>query len=1267
MTDITTQTPVLRQIAPHFQRSINVTYDSGNADYIGGYIPTERGAKALANALKQTNESATSRAHVFHAPYGSGKSLLSLVLSALVAKDTASQDSMVLVLDRLHRHYHDEAKIVQDFIDSGKRLLPVVLSGDEGSFTIALTRALHRSLGQLGLSDLRPKTQFEAAINTIKQWETKYPDAFQKLQTLLEPHQHTIDDLLSALTETDFPTLDLFIKLYPEVTAGAIFNPYFGVSLADVFSATAVTLRQETTHWDGIFIIWDEFGRFMEAKAGDAFGDEAPLLQDFAEFCSRSGENQVHLVLVTHRQLSTYASDLPTSYQQEWARIAERFWPHDVTSDPGVVYRLIAEAFTSPNPTLWQNFLHTHEENFKTQTKYALDTGLFPHVEDDKALRQDVINRTWPLHPLTVYALPRLSSQVAQNERTLFTFLASDEPNSLQKELISRQTEELDWWTIDIDKAWDYFAHGIRMDTRSGGTHATWSGVMFALSKISQENLIHQRLIKAMGVLTIVGDVNIQQEWDMTGKVVPSTELIAWAVGFSEEVTQMYLEELKKRRVITYRAVDGFWTFVRGSDVDLEKEIKELIDNQQPSPLQLRSLLEDSVTMPFHLPRGHNLWHNTIRYFPCTLRWADEVTRNLGSHEVLKQVGNKHGGYADGMVVYVLAKNGVEREQALNSIHELDEGRAVYVMTERPLLINEPLNDLYALRILQQNPAFLERDKERLPREIEFFVEDAERRLNKALQPLMGFNDVKWIYHHNGSWQTQVLNSNRQVSRLLTQLCNTWFSGTPKLNNESLNLHKPSSIQMNASAKVIDYLFKRQENDVFPFDLGLSGYGPDRLILRTMLVQTGLLQPIQTETDENSEPTQWQLVRPEDEALACIWDRVNTFLDNAQNNSQPITPLLEELQLPPYGLRKGVLPILLAAMMRSRLQVMTLRQKRRAVSPITGETFVELCQKPDDFTVEVGIWDTPRKLLWQVLEAQIYPFLMTQEHELQPLSYLSIGLLRWLQTLPRYCRDTETLSKEALQFRNLIRKAQRDPAKVLLHEMLTLLDDGSVSAEDETAYRTLLTNRLSHFMSEISAVYQVLNYELDNFVSEEFSTPTGLHFREGEDILKHWLQQFDKDVDGGLSGMRFSDSLVQRFVNVLQHEGEKGRFWEQASHAILGVNILDWNDQSVTSFKQSLLHARERLQRELLAIEEEEDTIELRVTLPDADESLYRFRPSELSTHGQHILQNFKSTMAIAGRPLSPDERRQVALAFLHYILNGDAPEDERKNRSFRG
>ena len=1248
---LTSQQSNIRSISSHFQRSINLTYDAGNADYIAGYIPTPNGAAALGAVFQNTEPQATHRAHVFHAPYGSGKSLLSLVLSAF--SDATDQQVMEIVEERLNRHYSNEANLVSQYQQQGRKLLPIILSGDEGSLTTALLRTLNRSLAKLGLSDLRPRTQFKSALETISRWEKSYPDVYRQLESTLNNEEaNDCNSLIEMLEDYQPQALDIFEQLYPELTAGAQFDRYASASLTEAFYDTAVSLKE--IGYDGIMIIWDEFGRFMEAKSSDAFGNDAAQLQTFAEFCNRSGDAQVHLILVTHRQLLTYASDLPREYQQEWARIAERFQSHDISSDPAVVYRLITEAIVTANEEDWQLFQAQQQNKFDELTARSLELGIFSL--DDVSLRQTVVERAWPLHPLTVYALPRLSTKVAQNERTLFTYLAANEPNTFQEKL---QNASEGWWQVGVDELWDYFAEGVRLDIQPGGVHHVWSGVTYALSKVEPEDDLTQRVIKALGILTIVGDVNVQA-LSTGGRVVPTTDLLAWAINESVELVAASLETLTKRSAVAFRRADGFWTFTRGSDLDIEVEISSILQRQSPSRLQLRQLLEHNAPLPYHIPRGYNLEKKMVRYYRSLYRWPNELS-SLGSDEALKQLSGKVR-YEDGVAVYVLTTTSVEKLEAEEAIKGLPNGRAIYVVPDHPLLIRESLQELYALRILENDSQFMAQD-ERLPKEIDFFIEDTQRRIQRSLQSLLNPRQkaAKWYMPENGSWQPKIVTNQASISRLLTQLSHIWFDETPVLNNESLNQRKPTTQQINAANKVIDALLVRSEDELFPFDLDLQGYGPDRLILRTLLVQTGLLIPVNPD-DENS---RWQLTRPQDGNLAQVWDTIQAFLKSAVEDEQEVESLIDSLQRPPFGIRRGVLPILLAAAMQPRLRVLTIRHQRKVVSPLIGQTFTILCQKPDEFTIEVGPWENRHAALWDVLEDFSYSFMGDHEREQQPLSYLSVGLLRWLQSQPRYCRDTNNISKEARDFRQLIRKAQRDPASVLFYDMLDLLDEDAES-DDDAAYREKLKQRVDGLSSEIASSYQALLYQLDRFVEEEFASDAAKRYRSGQAALRYWLGRLDEQIDGGLNSLRFSDVLAQNFIDVVQTEGQDGRFWDNLSRAIIGITPYDWNDRSVDSFKEKLIEARDRLQNEALDLRDDEAAIELHVARPETGKVTYRFRPSELTVQGQNILQNFKSTMAIAGRPLSPDEKRQVALAFLNYILEGEYPDHERKNKSLR-
>jgi len=86
------------------------------------------------------------------------------------------------------------------------------------------------------------------------------------------------------------------------------------------------------------------------------------------------------------------------------------------------------------------------------------------------------------LHPVTTFLLPRLSERVAQNERTLFTFLSSNQKNTL-RQFVDNTKDELDFITPDY--LYDYFENELRKELNSSDIHKVYSfeiaGKVFAV------------------------------------------------------------------------------------------------------------------------------------------------------------------------------------------------------------------------------------------------------------------------------------------------------------------------------------------------------------------------------------------------------------------------------------------------------------------------------------------------------------------------------------------------------------------------------------------------------------------------------------------------------------------------------------------------------------------------------------------------------------------------------------------------------------------
>ncbi len=1203
----------LIRFSPRFQRAVHLRYDLGNNEAIDRYIPTISAVQALESILRGTHPEATQRAHVLHAAFGSGKSLFAVCLAALLEKRAELRGVNEHLVDRITQVDPHTGQVVQQLIGDDTRFLPVVLSGNEGDFATAVTHALTRALGNAGLENIQPRTRFEAALKTLEKWRNDYPDALVAFERILiEEENVSLSHLSDKLYNHDSPAFEVFAELYPRVTAGAAFDQFAEQSPELVFRDVAEAINGYG--FTGIVVLWDEFGRYLEGRTTQAFGGEAALLQNFAETSNYSGQAQIHLILFTHKELQSYASNLPKAYQQEWSRIEGRFQRHNVSSDPLVAYRLVSSAIEHTDSAALENILSTTSADNLVAISH--DSHLFPSF-DPSEIRQ-LIYATFPLHPLTVFALVRLSNKVAQNERTMFTFLTIDEPNSLQR-IVQYLDEEEDIFARP-NYLWDYFEDAIRADIGIGGAHRFWSGVAHALDKIAEDDVLSQAVVKTLGVLLIAADQT---------SVRPTTEMLVWAIG-SEEVRTV-LENLRRRKAIINRKIDGYWTFTSGSDLDFEQKLAEVLERTNPTPLQLRRLLENLVSPPNVLARRYNQERAITRYFTGLYRWAYELEDAPWDVQI-QQLEN-----TDGLAVYVLAMDELNLADARHLVSE--HPRVIYVHPDRPMShLIDALRELFALYELTNDSLLKQHDdRNRIQRELDWMIEDAQTRLEREIGSLIDprIGRSIWITASQGFAHCYQVVDTSYPTRIVSDICEQVFSATPIFNSEGLNKQKPTTQQVRASQKLIDALFSQ---DLSP-TLGLEGYGPEVLARDSLLVIPGILR-------ENEEK-QWQISCPENNPLLSeIWAKIDDYLKRTREiGAQPITPLIDLLVAPPFGIRLGVLPVMVASVLREYLRVTTIRKDKRALFPITGELITDIIINPSAYTIEIGEWNDLMERLWRAILSGFGSHIHESEYQLQPLTLLPIALIRWLQSQSQFCRQTQKIGSDAIQFRDLIRLAQTEPAQVLFEKLPELLHVNDDTLQEE------IVSSLDSLTTAISNAYLDLQRRLDMYSIQEFNQT----MQEGTVALQSWLRNIQNDRGMNIDELRFGSLVTQELVTtVAKSENANGQFWDHLSKAVLGIHLRDWSDQSETRFYETLANARRDVEREIQQLVADEEVVSVTVQATTSDKRDFRFRSADLSAQGKRLLQNFKSTLEIAGRPLSADEKRQIAVAFLLHVMGED-------------
>lgn len=305
------------------------------------------------------------------------------------------------------------------YSDSKNKVLPVVINGANTSLSQAFLLALQRTLSENNL-DLMPETNYRAAVKAIQKWQKDYPETYEKFKARISL---PIGTFVTELEDFNVQAYDEFENIYPSLTAGSLFNPFVGFDVVDLYESVAKSLKRRG--YLGLYVVYDEFSKFLEANIAAASVSDTKMLQDFAEKCNRSGSNEMHLLLISHKEISNYIDKLPKQKVDGWRGISDRFKHIHLNNNFAQTYDIISTVIIK-DLDQWEEFC----ANPKNRNKFQELRKRYQHHPIFSDALENELDTTiygcYPLHPVSTFILPRLSERIAQNERTLFTFLSAD-------------------------------------------------------------------------------------------------------------------------------------------------------------------------------------------------------------------------------------------------------------------------------------------------------------------------------------------------------------------------------------------------------------------------------------------------------------------------------------------------------------------------------------------------------------------------------------------------------------------------------------------------------------------------------------------------------------------------------------------------------------------------------------------------------------------------------------------------------------------------
>lgn len=1230
------KSPVIKA-STFFHSSINIAYDFENPEKIQNFIPTSEAIRFIDDEIQCTQLTDNPhRSKILIGAYGKGKSSIVLEALSFLYNNPQTRKAQEIAIEKIEKRNSVSAENIRRYIKSGKRLLPVIINGNSSNLSQSFLYALHSTLRKNDFKNLMPETHFEAAARTIEKWEREFPETFKKFN---EKASIKATRFKEALRNFSPANLKEFEELYPQLTSGSEFNPFTGFDVVDIYEKVVQKLV-ESKKYNGIIIVYDEFGKYLESNISHASIGDIKLLQDFAERADRSGKNQIHLVLICHKEIENYIDVLPKQKVDGWKGVSERFQHIRLYNDYSEIYGLI-EAAIIKDKEEWNLFRKGHEAEFKALKTEWFSNQNFLFSNDSRGTESTILYGSYPLHPVTTYILPRLSEKIAQNERTLFTFLSGNEKNclvSLAKNTSPHtQSKDKNFPLFTPDILFDYFENQLQNEPYTSNIKKQYLRASTILQKLERDSL-EAKLVKTVSLIYALNQFE---------RLRPDTKTL-FAVyrdsGYkAESIRQAFQNLVEKAGAIYLNSHNNLVQLKTNSEIHVEKLIQETIEKRRRtiSPIQI---LNEFNTHRYFYPIEYNIQNSITRYFEFTfISGKDCFTQNNDKHSTLFRNSDK----ADGFIFAIFnEENNASVQKSRQDLLKLSKQfpDKIFILSKSADDFSERLRKFDAVVTLQNSLQATGEENPALAEEYELIFRDLYEVIKQIVNSYINPECNQAIYTSGG--EEKKLYRKSDLTKLISKKCKEIFSDTPIINNETLNKNELTGTATKSRLKLVHAIL-----DSTSGNLGLEGTGQEVSFMRSALVVPGILEESSRQKYFRLSPKTGNASN--DEKFKSLFSAIQDFYESSQKENS-FSVIIDTLVNPEkrIGLRRGVIPIYLAAVLAEMSKNATIKKEGIEV-PTNAETLCAIPESPESFTVKIEKWDATRAEYVRSLETLFADFILDGERK-NGYAYLVNAILRWYRSLPKYTKQIKRIFDSA-------NKEKPVPPNIL--KFSALLAQNGLGAQ-ETLFEKFPkafgeSDCLSGTFDKLHQAKQFLDYRLDELTAYLIQETEQI-FREKatkQKSLKNLIAEFCKKLDKKAENFIFENGAHKLLKIYRSASNDDFTTIQNMAVLLTGLDIDDWSDDTVSIFFNRLQELNTTLLR-FKNTSQNANPANAKVSLSGynvqflhKNETVSKsFQKVECSVRAKSLEEEIWRTIEEMGQSVTDAEKRQVLMSLLEKL-----------------
>lgn len=602
------------------------------------FIPTQQFETLLQRSLSAiTSADNSKRLSIWvRGTFGTGKSHASSVIKHLLCDEKSQIEDYAQTIK--------DVQLRQQLLSfrSGKKLFPVIIKGVEGAydvprFKLSIQRETKNALRAAGYNDLTVKSDYEMAVEYVKEHDLIVRDTIEK-DIQLRVIGKTPEDLIKKLQAGDS---EAYMQLETSLNNQSVYLQQNSIS--DWLQSIEAEIENKHIA-DGLIIFWDEFTSVLDTIKSDRIN----VLQNIAE---KSKHCNLFLFLISHRVESS--TDL--------AKMNDRFdiVEYKMTEVSAYLIMRHTYAIKSANEVSELQYGKFHgSDNFDSLLTYLSPGG----VEEKKS-----ISDLYPLHPYTAYLCSRMADHIGSANRSVVKFMHDekagfaafiDQDDTFDKKRL-----------LTADWLWDFFTPSFEANEKCSLFVSTFNSHR---SKCAEKSEACERVFKVVLLLNALS-VNFDDETKAERLTPNESNLVYMFIGdLDEQVVKEALVFLDDKNIVSRNVLGEFKIAISSySPAEIQQQKNQVSASYQTAVKFLNYNNEEKQNLIDRMNAPSSSNRKGVLYRPCELQIYSCEDNEAQIQSMLRKYDSQKPNYIH--IAYFLAITPEARDAMNNRLPELSK------------------------------------------------------------------------------------------------------------------------------------------------------------------------------------------------------------------------------------------------------------------------------------------------------------------------------------------------------------------------------------------------------------------------------------------------------------------------------------------------------------------------------------------------------------------------------------------------------------------